>query len=148
MTDGDSQMIALPRGSAPSPPSSSPVRAAPDLWPIWAITAHTAGARVYWLCHILKEPGAERTPFTDPTGMGWEDDLTHARHASELVSALESTWTIVNDCLDRWQGAAPLSPIRADAADHPRRLSLRRDRPGAGHAPAGGGRHLDRPCAV
>ena len=86
-------------------PEQLALRAAPDLWPIWAITAHTAGARVYWLCHILKEPGAERTPFTDPTGMGWEDDLTHPRQARELVSALELTWTIVNDCLDRWTPA-------------------------------------------
>lgn len=78
------------------------LRAAPDLWPIWAITAHTAGARVYWLCHIFKEPGAERTPFTDPTGEGWEDDLTHPRQASELISVLESSWTIVEECLTRW----------------------------------------------
>ncbi|MDQ6873071.1 MAG: DinB family protein [Gemmatimonadota bacterium] len=83
-------------------PEQLELRAAPHLWPIWAITAHTAGARVYWLCHIFKEPGAERTPFTDPTGMGWEDDLTHPRQARELVSALEITWTIVEDCLTRW----------------------------------------------
>ena len=38
------------------------LRAAPHLWPIWAITAHTAGVRPYWLCHIFREPGAERTP--------------------------------------------------------------------------------------
>ena len=42
------------------------LRAAPDLWPIWAITAHLAGARVYWLCAILKEPGAEGAPFSIP----------------------------------------------------------------------------------
>ncbi len=44
-------------------------------WPIWAIAAHTVGARVFWLCHVLGEPGAEETPFLDPTGFGWEDDL-------------------------------------------------------------------------
>ena len=81
------------------------LQAAPHLWPIWAIAAHTAGTRVYWLCHIFKEPGAERTPFTDPTGMGWEDDLAHPRRANELVSALKSTWTIVDDCLNRWTPA-------------------------------------------
>ena len=83
-------------------PQELALRAAPELWPIWAITAHTAGVRPYWLCQIFKEPGAERTPFTDPTGMGWEDDLGHPREASELVSALQSTWTIVEDCLGRW----------------------------------------------
>lgn len=86
-------------------PEELALRAAPELWPIWAIAAHTAGARVYWLCHIFKEPGAERTPFMDPSGEGWEDDLTHPREASELVSALESTWTIVEDCLNRWTPA-------------------------------------------
>jgi uncharacterized damage-inducible protein DinB len=83
-------------------PQELALKPAPDLWPIWAITAHDAGARMYWLCHIFKEPGAERTPFTDPTGEGWEDDLTHPRQASELISVLESSWSIVEACLDRW----------------------------------------------
>ena len=63
-------------------PEQLAMRAAPGLWPIWATAAHLASARVYWLCAIFKEPGAERTPFTDPTGMGWEDDLAHTRLAS------------------------------------------------------------------
>jgi uncharacterized damage-inducible protein DinB len=81
------------------------IAAAPHLWPIWAIAAHTAGVRPYWLCHIFKEPGAERTPFQDPSGEGWEDDPAHPREASELVHALQSTWTIVEDCLERWTPA-------------------------------------------
>jgi uncharacterized damage-inducible protein DinB len=83
-------------------PEELGLRAAPNLWPIWAITAHTAGVRPYWLCHICKEPGAERTPFAGLIDEGWEDDLGHPREAGELVSALQSTWTIVEDCLDRW----------------------------------------------
>ncbi len=78
------------------------LRPAPNLWPIWATTAHVAGMRVYWLCTILKEPGAERTPFDNLTGEGWEDDLTHPRDSSELTSALASTWQIVQRCLERW----------------------------------------------
>jgi hypothetical protein len=76
--------------------------AAPGFWPIWAITAHVAGMRVYWLCTVFKEPGADRTPFGDPSGEGWEDDLAHPRYASELVLALESTWQVVQGCLERW----------------------------------------------
>jgi uncharacterized damage-inducible protein DinB len=83
-------------------PEQLQLRVAPHLWPIWAIAAHTAGVRPYWLCHVFKEPGAERTPFNDPSGEGWEDDLSHPREADELVFALQSTWTIVEDCLDRW----------------------------------------------
>jgi uncharacterized damage-inducible protein DinB len=71
-------------------------------WPIWATVAHTAGARVYWLCVVMGEPGQDRTPFEDPAAMGWEDDLDHPRDAAELVSALDSTWSIVADCLERW----------------------------------------------
>ena len=71
-------------------------------FPIWASASHLAGARVFWLCHIFKEPGAETTPFNDPTGFGWEDDLTHPRDAVELVGALRSTWSIVERTLATW----------------------------------------------
>jgi uncharacterized damage-inducible protein DinB len=83
-------------------PEQLALRASPNLWPIWAITAHTAGVRPYWLCYICKEPRAERTPFAGFIDEGWEDDLGHQRDAGELVSALQSTWAIVEDCLDRW----------------------------------------------
>lgn len=79
------------------------LRPAPDRWPIWATVAHTAGARVYWLCTVFGEPGAERTPFPRiADGVGWEDDESHPRGADELVHALETTWAIVQGCLDRW----------------------------------------------
>ena len=70
-------------------------------WPIWASASHLAGARVFWLCHVFKEPGAETTPFSDP-GSGWEDDLAHPRTGDELVGALASSWTIVEHCLATW----------------------------------------------
>jgi uncharacterized damage-inducible protein DinB len=75
---------------------------APHMWPIWALAGHLAGARVYWLCAILKEPGADSTPFTDPSGEGWEDDLSRSRDADELVHALRSSWNVVERCLRRW----------------------------------------------
>lgn len=61
-----------------------------------------AGARVYWLCVFLGEPGAELTPFTNSATDGWEDDLDHPREAKELVFALESSWAIVGGCLEHW----------------------------------------------
>jgi len=79
--------VALPIGSA--------------TWPIWASVSHLAGARVYWLCHVFNEPGAETTPFTDPS-VGWEDDLDHPRRADELVAALRSSWAIVEHTLGAW----------------------------------------------
>jgi uncharacterized damage-inducible protein DinB len=79
------------------------IRPAPDLLPIWATVGHMAGGRVYWLCGVFKEPGAEATPFPDPFAeTGWEDDLDTPRSAEELVDTLDSTWKVVAGCLDRW----------------------------------------------
>lgn len=84
-------------------PEQLALRAGPNHDPIWALVAHLAGTRTYWLCGVFGEPGAEATPFTDPaTGMGWEDEPDHPRSAEELAWALESTWAVVADCLARW----------------------------------------------
>jgi uncharacterized damage-inducible protein DinB len=81
------------------------VRPAPDRWPVWATVAHTAAARVYWLCAVLGEPGAETTPFDPRSDEGWEDDEDNPRGANELVTALETTWRLVDRCLDNWTPA-------------------------------------------
>jgi len=78
------------------------IRPSPKHWPIWATVGHTAASRVYWLCGILGEPGADTTPWPDPSMDGWEDDLDHPRSAAELVTALTTTWAIIDGCLDRW----------------------------------------------
>jgi hypothetical protein len=81
------------------------VWAAPVRWPFWASGGLTAGARVYWLCGVFEEPGAERTPFSISDlerGFGWEDDLGTPRSSAELTEALESSWQIVAGSLERW----------------------------------------------
>ena len=78
------------------------IRPSPDRWPIWATVGHTAGARVYWLCTIVGEPGWEATPFAVDAEEGWEDDLDHPRSAAELTEALDSTFALIERCLDRW----------------------------------------------
>jgi uncharacterized damage-inducible protein DinB len=84
------QQLALPIGS--------------PTWPIWASVSHIAGVRVFWLCHVFREPGIDTTPFRslDLAIGGWEDDLAHPRDADELVEALSSTWAIVAGCLETW----------------------------------------------
>ena len=77
-----------------------------DHWPIWAVAAHMAGTRVYWLCTVFGEPGGDSTPFGDPSGDGWEDELDHPRSGAELVEAFASTWQVVEGCLDRWTPAS------------------------------------------
>ena len=81
------------------------VQPAPERWPMWATVGHTAGARVYWLCGVFGEPGAETTPFSISDlerGFGWEDDLDTPRSSAELTEALESSWRIIAACLERW----------------------------------------------
>ncbi len=79
------------------------ISAGPGHAPIWALAAHCAGVRTYWLCGVLGEPGAETTPFPDPFAeSGWEDDLDHPRSSTELVMALTTTGAIIERCLDTW----------------------------------------------
>ena len=79
------------------------LRAGPRHDPIWALAAHIAGTRVYWLCGVFGEAGAAETPFLEPlSGLGWEDDPAHPRTSEELAWALESSWEVIAGCLERW----------------------------------------------
>lgn len=79
------------------------LRPGPDHAPIWALAAHIAGTRVYWLSGVFREPGADRTPWPAPLDdPGWEDDLAHPRTGDELARALDSSWEVVRVCLERW----------------------------------------------
>ena len=89
------------------------IRPAPDRLPIWATVGHTAAMRVYWLCHVIGEPGADTTPFGREVE-DWADDLDHPRAADELVEALDSTFRLVERCLDRWTPAMLADEIQRD----------------------------------
>lgn len=90
------------------------IQPTPDLWPIWAVVGHTAGGRVYWLCDVIGEGGANTTPFPRGATEGWEDDLDHPRGADELVHALDSTFALIEGCLDRWTPDMLTDEIRRD----------------------------------
>ena len=98
-------------------PDQLALRAGPDHAPIWALAAHVAGARVYWLCGVFEEPGADTTPWPNPlTDPGWEDQEA-PRSADEVTAALDASWAIVAGCLDRWSiddRVAAAVRIRAD----------------------------------
>jgi uncharacterized damage-inducible protein DinB len=96
-----------------------------DHWPIWAIAGHTAGTRIFWLCHVFGEPGAETTPFTSPDGLGWEDDLSSPKSADDVAGAFESTWAVVEGCLRRWTPAMLGEEIRRDKVGRPPELHTR-----------------------
>ena len=89
------------------------LRASPERWPLWAIVGHTACQRVFWLCDFAGEPGAETTPFTNAAyNCPGDDDLEHVLSAGQLVAALDSTFAIVERCLDGWTVESLAEEIR------------------------------------
>jgi uncharacterized damage-inducible protein DinB len=79
------------------------IQPSPDRWPLWATVGHLACQRVFWLCDFAGEPGAETTPFTNAGyNCPGDDDLEHVLSPASLVAALDSTFRIVESCLDRW----------------------------------------------
>lgn len=79
------------------------IQPSPGQWPLWATIGHAACQRVFWLCDFAGEPGADTTPFTDAGhNCPGDDDLEHVLSAAQLVEALDSTFRIVERCLDTW----------------------------------------------
>jgi len=79
------------------------MRPSPERWPLWASVGHAACQRVFWLCDFAGELGAETTPFTNAGyNCPGDDDLEHVLSADALGAALDSTFRIVESCLDRW----------------------------------------------
>jgi hypothetical protein len=76
---------------------------APGRWPLWASIGHMACQRVYGLCDVAGEPGADTTPFVNAAfDCPGDDDLEHVWTAAALAAALDSTFAIVERCLDTW----------------------------------------------
>ena len=79
------------------------LRPSSERWPLWATIGHAACQRVFWLCDFAGEPGKETTPFPNAgDDCPGDDDLEHVWSADALVAALDSTFRIVESCLERW----------------------------------------------
>ena len=79
------------------------MKPSPERWPLWATIGHAACQRVFWLCDFAGAPGAEATRFTNAGyNCPGDDDLENVLGAAELVEALDSTFAIVESCLDGW----------------------------------------------
>src|SRR3954462_2224242 len=79
------------------------IRPSPERWPLWATIGHTACQRVFWLCVFAGEPGVEATPFPDAGNIcPGDEDLENVLSSAQLADALDSTFRIVEGCLDRW----------------------------------------------
>lgn len=75
----------------------------PQRWPLWATVGHLACQRIFWLCDFAGEPGAETTPFTNAAyDCPGDDDLEHVLDSGKLAVALDSTFRVVENCLDAW----------------------------------------------
>ena len=79
------------------------IQPSPERWPLWATVGHAACQRVFWLCDFAGETGAETTQFTNAAyDCPGDDDLEHVLSADQLVAALDSSFRIIEGCLDRW----------------------------------------------
>jgi len=77
-----------------------------ERWPLWATIGHLACQRVFWLCDFAGEPGAADTPFPSAgDNCPGDDDLEHVLGPNELAAALDSTFAVVERCLDGWTPA-------------------------------------------
>ena len=75
----------------------------PERWPLWATVGHQACQRVFWLCDFAGAPGAAETPFPNAAwSCPGDDDLEHVLTSKDLIAALDSTFTIIEWCLDSW----------------------------------------------
>jgi uncharacterized damage-inducible protein DinB len=88
--------------------------AAPNLRPIWLLAAHIIAARVWWFHRVLGEGSSDLAPL-----QAWDDDGQPPRNASELVSGLDATWRLIEDCLARWT-PAELDATSSRPRPHPR----------------------------
>ena len=93
-------------------PEQLALRTASHQWAVWQLAGHVAGARAYWFHDFLGEgdPATRDTfrvlsttvPDLRLEDAGWEDDEDHPRGAAEIVEAFGVTWTMIDDCLQRW----------------------------------------------
>ncbi|HET6790770.1 MAG TPA: DinB family protein [Actinomycetota bacterium] len=79
------------------------IQPSPERWPLWATVGHLACQRVFWLCVFAGVPGVETTPFPNSAfDCPGDDDLEHVWSVDRLAGALDSTFRIVERCLDTW----------------------------------------------
>jgi uncharacterized damage-inducible protein DinB len=86
-----------------------------DHWPVWRIVGHIGRARVYWLCNVFGEQGAERTAFNSLNNEEWVAGGRPASGAA-LADDYATSWPIVEGCLDRWAPDA-LEAVRREEED-------------------------------
>jgi uncharacterized damage-inducible protein DinB len=82
---------------APLTPEQLALRAAPHLRTLDQIASHIIGARARWFHDLMGEGGEEMVRLR-----GWDRPGTAAHTAAELVQGLETSWQLMQECLNRW----------------------------------------------
>jgi uncharacterized damage-inducible protein DinB len=74
------------------------LRATPHLRSIGEIATHIIGARARWFHNLMGEGGEDIASLAT-----WDREGMPIRTATELVTALQTSWQLVENCLARWQ---------------------------------------------
>ena len=76
------------------------LRAASHLRSIGILAAHIIAARVVWFHAVMGEGPAELMPMRM-----WDEYDPIRQNTAELVTGLETTWSLIQHCLARWTSA-------------------------------------------
>ena len=76
------------------------LRPAPHMWSAGMLAAHIVATRVWWFHMWMGVGDASLAPLDK-----WDEEGAPARSASELVTGLESTWSMIQDALTSWTPA-------------------------------------------
>lgn len=85
---------------APLTPEQLTLRPAPQLRSIHDIASHIIGARARWFHDLMGEGGEEMVRLRS-----WDRRETPPHTAAELVQGLETSWQLIQECLNRWTPA-------------------------------------------
>src|SRR5512146_1815457 len=78
-------------------PEQLELRPAPNLRNVYELVTHIIGARARWFSRVLSEGGETLASLTT-----WDRKGQPKRNAADLKMGLETSWTIISDCLSRW----------------------------------------------
>lgn len=102
------------RALAPLSAEQLALRAAPHLRSVEEIATHMIGARARWFHQLLGEGDQEFAALGT-----WDRPGMPERGASELVSALETTWRVMQEALARWTPAEWAQTYEDDEEEEP-----------------------------
>ncbi|HET8840668.1 MAG TPA: DinB family protein [Ktedonobacteraceae bacterium] len=93
----DEYQQKLVKALAPLSQEQLDLRASGTLRSVSNLVRHIIGARARWLHYVLREDDESTFDL-----MEWDRPDQPTRSASELISALETSWRVLQNALNRW----------------------------------------------